>query len=368
MTAAGPDVRERLFRAEALRHHEGAHANEGDVLRFERAWARLTYAVLVWASIAGFIFLSLFNVNEYASGPAVVRIDGRRMVTATIQGTVESVEIAPAQLVHQGDVLVRMHDTEEADELARANRELDLLMVRMLRDPSEASVRQQIANLRATRDQAENLVHARTIRAETSGYVSDVRVRSGQHVNPGDVLLALTPNGEARASLVAMISADYRPMLRSGLTMRFELDGFRYEYANLELVDVSAEAVGSMEMQRFLGEEKADAVGLPPGSKVLVTARLPAATFSSEGQPYGYFDGLTGSAEIRVRREPLLMTLIPALKAWLPGLGANARQDGSGRFARGLWPPGRWFDTSTLKNRLVGLGRRLSQWGHHGER
>ena len=55
-------------------------------------------------------------------------------------------------------------------------------------------------------------------------------------------------------------------------------------------------------------------VRLDPGGKVLVTAKLPTASFVSEGRPYGYFDGLTGTAEIRVRREPIIVTLIPALR------------------------------------------------------
>jgi hypothetical protein len=55
-------------------------------------------------------------------------------------------------------------------------------------------------------------------------------VRPGQHVNAGEVLLAVAPKGSAQVSLVSMVPADYRPMLKVGLKMRFELDGFRYEY------------------------------------------------------------------------------------------------------------------------------------------
>jgi membrane fusion protein (multidrug efflux system) len=107
-------------------------------------------------------------------------------------------------------------------------------------------------------------------------------------------------------------------MLRQGQKLRFELDGFRYEYADLAVLAVSAEAIGPLEVQRFLGQDREGAVALTPGAKVLVTAKLPASSFTSEGKPYGYFDGLTGSAEVRVRREPILVTLVPALKALLP--------------------------------------------------
>jgi len=314
-----------LFRAEALAHRASAAAaaEPGDVLRFERRWARATFALLIGATVTGFLFVSLCTVHEYASGPAVVRIDGRRTVAAMATATVDAVEVHAGQLVKAGATLARMHGADEARELERASRELDLQIARMLRDPTDASIKQPLATLRAARDQARNAVLARTVRAEIGGRVTDVRIRPGQHINAGEVMLAIAPVGEARASLTAMLPADYRPLLRSGLPMRFELDGFRYEYADLDLVDVSAEAVGPVEVQRLLGQERADSVPLGPGAKVLVTARLPAATFSSDGRPYGYFDGLTGTAEIRVRSEPILVTLVPALRQWLPAVSLD---------------------------------------------
>jgi len=310
-------VTEGIFRPEAIEHHAGGEEG-GDVLRFDRAWPRVVYKILIAAAVCAFLFISLFNVDEYATGPAVVRVDGRRMITATTPATVEGVEVKPGQLVDVGTVLVRMYNTDENNELIRATREFDLQLVRMLRDPNDVAVKQSLATLRAQRDQAKNVVEARTIKAEVQGYVSDVRVRPGQHVNAGEVLLAVAPKGSAQVSLVSMVPADYRPMLKNGLKMRFELDGFRYEYSDLVVTDVSAEAVGPTEVQRFLGQERADAVILDPGAKVLVTASLPAATFTSEGTPYGYFDGLTGTAEIRVRSEPILVTLVPALRQFLP--------------------------------------------------
>jgi membrane fusion protein (multidrug efflux system) len=310
-------VIEGLFREEALAHHAGSDEG-GDVLRLDKRWARVSYLLLVAAAFVGFVFVSLAHVDEYASGPAVVRVDGRRMITATLASTVESVEVHPGEWVDAGALLVRMFCDDEAHELARATQEFDLSLVRLLRDPSDSSLKASLATLRAQKEQAKNAVESRAIRAQVAGHVSDVRVRPGQRVNPGDVLLAVAPQGSARVSLVAMISAEYRPMLGEGLPMRFELDGFRYEYADLVLTDVSAEAVGPQEVQRLLGHERSDAVALDPGAKVLVTATLPAATFSSEGQPYGYFDGLTGTAEVRVRSEPILVTLVPALRRLLP--------------------------------------------------
>jgi membrane fusion protein (multidrug efflux system) len=313
-------VTQGLFRAEAVEHHARGEEH-GDVLRFDRRWPRFVYTLLLLAATAGFVFISLFGVDEYALGPAVVRVDARRMITATMPGTVESVDVAPGQSVDIGTVLVRMYNADEANELVRATREFELELVRMLRDPADAETKRSLASLRAARDQARNVVSSRIVRADTKGFVSDVRVRPGEHVNAGEVLAAVSSKGNANVSVVAMVPADYRPLLRAGASMRFELDGFRFEYTDLVVTAVSAEAVGPAEVQRFLGQERGDAVALDPGAKVLVTARLPTSTFTSDGEEYGYFDGLVGSASVRVRRETILVSLLPALRRWqLPAL------------------------------------------------
>ncbi|MDB4996705.1 MAG: hemolysin [Myxococcaceae bacterium] len=306
------------FRQEAVDHHAGG-ADEADVLRFDRRWTRVTYTLLKVAAVVAFAYASLFSVDEYASGPAVVRVDGRRMITATSPGTVEDVLVHPGQEVAAGAVLVRMHGSDEAKELERATVAFEADLSKMLRDPSDIAAKQALTGLRAQKDQAKNMYDARTTIAPIAGVVSDVRVRPGQHVAAGEVLVAVAPKDTAQVSLVAMVPAEFRPMLKPGLKMRFELDGFRYEYADLTVVDVSAEAVGPAEVQRYLGQERFDAVHLDPGAKVLVTATLPSSTFTSEGNPYGYFDGLTGTAEIRVRSEPILVTLVPALRRLFPG-------------------------------------------------
>ena len=98
------------------------------------------------------------------------------------------------------------------------------------------------------------------------------------------------------------------------LPVRFALDGYRYEYQDVTITDVGQEVVGAAEVRRYLGQEVADAVHLREGSYVLVTGKIPAKTFVSEGQSYAFFDGLTGSADVRVRKEPIVLLLLPALK------------------------------------------------------
>jgi membrane fusion protein (multidrug efflux system) len=305
-----------LFRKEALHHHV-AIADDGDILRLDARWPLLTYHLVWIAAALGLVFACAMSVHEYATGPAVVRVHGRRMITATIPATVENVLVRPGERVKAGAVLVRMHDSEEEADLRRVSLEFELELVRLLRDPNDAAAKTSLGALRSKRDQARNILSEREIHAPVDGTVGDLRVWPGQRLNAGDTILGMTPEG-SRVVVVAAVSGDYRPMLEAGLPVRFSLDGFHYEYRDLEVVQIADEVIGPPEVKRFLGQELNDALQIQPGPKVLVTARLDSSTFTSDGVPYGYYDGLTGLAEVRVRREPIITMLIPALKQVLP--------------------------------------------------
>jgi multidrug efflux pump subunit AcrA (membrane-fusion protein) len=302
-----------IFHAEAVAHYENG-APDGDVLRYDQKWVRRSYAIAVLACIAGFLFISLFSVDEYATGSAVVRVDGRRPVNSLSTGNVETLEVKPGQWVEKDAVLVRMYNAEEMRQLELYKKEYDNQVGHYLQDLTDLAAKEMMNQARKNLDQVKVSTQHSLARAPVAGYVTDVRVRVGQHIVPGEMLLAVAPKDSAEVSIVAMVPADYRPMLQRGAKMRFELDGFHYEYSDLAVEDVAAEAVGTAEVMRYLGNERADSVAIDPGAKVLVTAKLPSSSFTSEGQAYG----LTGNASIRVRRESLLVMLIPALRSVLP--------------------------------------------------
>ena len=306
-----------VFQAEALAHHARGAA-EGSLLHYDPRWVTISVRILAAAAVAAFLFSLLFTVDEYASGPAVVRIDGRRVMTSSVAGPVESLEVQAGQRVEVGDVLIRLRGGEEGAELARATSDYDLQLVRYLVDPHDTTAKQQVSTLRARRDAAKNALETKVVRAAIAGIVSDVRVKPGQPVAAGEVLCAIVPPDATQISVVALVPAEYRPMMTQGLDMRFELDGFRYEYADVRVEEVSSEAVGPAEVTRLLGTDRDGALRLDPGGKVFVTGRLSAQTFTSEGERYRYYDGLSGTAEVRVRREPILVSLVPALRRILP--------------------------------------------------
>lgn len=302
-----------LFRRRALEEHFRGAEGRGEPLRLSPRWASWSYYLLVAVCVAGFLLALLGTVREYASGPAVVHFSGIRDLTATTSGTVVDVSVSPGERVEAGRVLVRFYGAEEQAELERLNSEFELQLANRLRDPSDAAAAQALISLRAQRQLARARLEERTLRAPEAGVVSDVRVRPGQHVSPGQSLVALSrERGEPR--IVALLPGHYRPQLHPGLPLRLELVGYRYGYQHLVVDTVSDEIVGPGEARRYLGPAVGDAVTLP-GPVVLVEARLPSREFEADGHTYAYHDGMFARAEVPVRSETIAVTLFPGLKA-----------------------------------------------------
>lgn len=304
---------ERLFRRRAVEHHSGgARRGTGRPLQVSPSWMRWTFAVLIAASCAALLFMALARVDRYASGTAVVRADGRTDVTARLAGTVASIAVRPGQAVAADQLLLRLDGAEERAELARIEREIELALAQRLRDPAERSTETRLQTLRASRDLAAARLTARSLRAPHTGVVGDVRVRPGQPVTPGQILLSLV--GErSDLWLVVMFPGHVRPQLAAGMPLRLELEGYRHAYQELEIDRVAREAVGPAEARRILGAEIGDAVPVS-APVVFAWARLPAAgTFRSGGRSYPYHEGLSGVAEVRVSSQRVLAALVPGL-------------------------------------------------------
>ncbi|MFH1131433.1 MAG: PilZ domain-containing protein, partial [Pseudomonadota bacterium] len=97
---------QRVFRKEALDHYTRGERFEGEVLRVSPGWTRWTYWLIVLLVLAGLFYAVLGHINEYARGPAIVRVEGRTLVTAVSSGTVDSVEVNPGARVAANQLLV----------------------------------------------------------------------------------------------------------------------------------------------------------------------------------------------------------------------------------------------------------------------
>jgi hypothetical protein len=115
--------------------------------------------------------------------------------------------------------------------------------------------------------------------------------------------------------VVILVPGEFRPQLRPGMPIRFEIAGYRYAYQALTVRSVGEDVVGPNEARRYMGPGLADSVTVGGGPVVVVEAALPAETFAAEDKTYRYHNGMSGRAEVRVRSEKILFTLVPGLKA-----------------------------------------------------
>ncbi len=314
--AAPNQQTDEIFRREALEHRAQGFGDHGQVLQISPSWTRWAYRLLLAVFATAVLYLLTGSIDEYAAGPAVVRFEGRTEVTATVPGTVRLVAVEAGQRVAAGQLLARFDGAQEVAERDRIQRELELGLIQRLRNPADTSAARTLSGLRAQAQLAAARLEARSVRAPGPGLVSDLRIRPGQHLDAGQVVLSLLSGSDER-SIVAMFPGHYRPLIEPGMPLRLELDGYRYAYQHLVVDRVGDEVVGPAEARRFLGAGVGDAVALS-GPLVLAYARLPAATFESDGRSFEYRDGIQGTVELRVRATGLLPALVPALKALLP--------------------------------------------------
>jgi GAF domain-containing protein len=297
------------FRVEALAQRFGADERPGDVLRLSPAWTGATYAVLLAAFALALIGSLVFHVREYATGQAVIRFEDKSDLTTAREGVVAALSTRPGDVVVKGQSLVQLTFAAESAEVERLGREFDLQLAALLREPVNQSARAQLATIRAQREAAEARLSERTLHAPRDGIVSGVRVRVGQKINAGDVVLSLV--GDKDIHVIALLPGRYRAELKPGTTLRFQLSGYEHVYQT-NAVDAVGEVVSAQEALRFVGLEPTP----PPdsGPVVLVRSRLQRATYEAGDRTYRYHDGMPGTAEVAVRSEPVLVTLVPWLR------------------------------------------------------
>ena len=308
----GAAARRAIFREEAVQAHRRG-AGPGRPLHIVATWTRWAMGVTLLLVAASLVFAVTARIGEYAEGRAVVRREGRVAVTSDVSGTVQSIEVRTGQRVAAGQVLVQLDDAAPRAELSRVEQEYHQRLVELLRSPADDARRERLATLKAQLQLAQARVRERQIVASQPGRVSDVRVRPGQPVGPGDAVIAVEQDS-ARTVVIGLFPGHYRPLLSAaGSRLTLELEGFPDSRHEVAVRSVADEVVGPAEAMRYLGRDRQGALELA-GPVVVVETELPADTFVADGTEYRVYDGMQGVLEARLRSETLLEVLIPALK------------------------------------------------------
>ncbi len=317
--------RDNLFRDEALRAHISSRGSDGDLLRISPGWTNWLYWLLVAICLTGLTYLIFGRVNEYAAGAAIVRGEDRADIYAVSGGAITEIVVRPGQRVKANQLLARLYDVPEAAELERLDREYELQLLKSLNSPHDAVSQQQLAFMRERKQVVAARLNERRITAPRAGTIKDVRIRPGQTVAPGELLLSLD-GAEEKLSVVALLPGHYRPLLQKGAPLRLELNGFKYAYQHLTIDLVAEDVIGPNEARKYLGEQVSDSLALQ-GPVVIVKADLPSRNFTSDDGQYAFHDGMQGRAEVRVRSDRLILALLPSIKTLWGGRPCNSSSD-----------------------------------------
>jgi len=299
---------EGLFRQEALDHHLQSRG-EGDVLRIAPGWTRWTYWLLLGMVGAGLLYTLLGHIDEYAAGPAVIEVVNASDVGPVVSGTVAEVLVAPGDRVDRDQPLLRLHDDLERADLRRLEVEYESQLVRLLRDRTDESAQQALVNARSQLQLARARAAELTVRAPHDGIVTDVRVREGQGLLPGQSAIGLVA-GDPHLEVLAMLPGHFRPLLEVGMPLRLSLTGYSYAYQELTISRIAEEVVGPGVARGYLRPKMSEAVQIT-GPVVLVWGQVPVTTFFADGEEHPYYDGQMA----RVQRESILVSLVPGLEA-----------------------------------------------------
>ena len=298
-----------VFRAEAIEEQRRSESPSA-ILNVSERWGSWIVGGLAALLLAFAAFLIFGTATEYAEGPAVVHSRGRIPVVANEGGTVAAIQIAPQAEVLPGDVIGTLYDHAELAQVQRLEREYEDALVRLLRDPDDPAAGGGLAALRSASEQARADLEERQLIVPVRGVLTDVRVRPGALVTPGQTVATVGTAGPG-FEIVAAVPGNFRPLLLSGVPVVAELEQFPGSRFHLEAREVSPEVISVGEARALMGQL------LPTTSEdaalALVYAELPEVLVGSGGSEYPLYDGMRGSVRIPVREERFIVTLWPAL-------------------------------------------------------
>ncbi len=298
-----------VFRAEAIAEQRRSESPSA-ILNVSERWGSWIVGGMAALLLAFAAFLIFGTATEYAEGMAVVHSQGRVPVVANEAGTVAAIHIAPQTEVVPGDVIGTLYDHAELAQVRRLEHEYEDALVRLLRNPEDPTVGNGLAALRGASEQARTDLEERQLIVPVGGVLTDVRVRPGTLVNPGQTV-ATVRAARAGFEIVAAVPGNFRPLLASGIPVVAELEQFPGSRFHLEAREVSPEVISAEEARALMGQLLP--TGTEDGALALVYADLPEVLLSSTGAEHALYDGMRGRVRIPVREERFVVTLWPAL-------------------------------------------------------
>lgn len=305
----GAEADRSLFRPEAIEEQRRSES-PSSILNVSERWGSWIVGGLAALLLAFAAFLIFGKATEYAEGSAVVHSRGRVPVVANEAGTVAAIRLTPGSSVTPGDVIGTLYDHAELVEVQRLEHEYEDALVRLLRDPRNPAAGAGLPGLRASSEQARAALEERQLIVPVAGVLTDIRIRPGALVSPGQTVATVGASGPG-FEIVAAVPGNFRPLLAAGLPVLAELEQFPGSRFHLQARAVSPEVISVAEARALIGQLLPTAP--EDAALALVYAELPEVLVSSSGSEHPLYDGMRGSVRIPVREERFIVTLWPAL-------------------------------------------------------
>ncbi len=302
----------QLFRQDALDSYIKGAESEGAVFEAEPGWIQYSFWGLIAGALLLILFVSLGQVHEYATGPAIVQVGEQVEVTAVTDANIGQLLVSAGQQVNAGQPIVQLYQGQAIADYQRLKSEFELRLRQRLMAPDDTAVESALISLQADLELARTNLDQRTVHADISGTIGDIRIRAGQRVAAGQVLLSISSDDD-NVRVIAFLPGQYRPQVQPGMRMRLTLDGYPYGFQYVEIATAADEIIGPAEAKQFAGKVIGDALDIN-GPNFIVEAHLDATSFTSENQVYAFHNGMRGQAEAQVASESILITLFPSLK------------------------------------------------------
>ena len=298
-----------VFRSEAIAEQRRSESPSA-ILNVSERWGSWIVGGMAAFLLAFGVFLIFGTATEYAEGTAVIHSRGRIPVVANEGGTVAAIHLVPPSEVSPADIIGTLYDHAELAQVRRLEHEYEEALVRLLRDPEDPAAGTGLAALRGASEQARANLEERQLIVPVGGVLTDVRVRQGALVTPGQTVATVATGGPG-FEIVAAVPGNFRPLLVSGAPVLAELEQFPGIRFHLEAREISPEVISAGEARALLGQLLPTAGD--DAALVLVYADLPRVLTSSGGAEFSLYDGMRGFVRIPVREERLIATLWPAL-------------------------------------------------------
>jgi len=300
---------ESLFREPAIAARDRGDEDLDPILRNALDWTVWTYRILLACLGAALLFGLVARVNNYADGTGVITLGADSQIVARSAGTVDIIHVASGDWVEAGDPLMEFHSRRERDQLRLAEESYAEAVRRWLLSFEDAD---QVVNTRSELRRARSQLEELVIRAQGPGQVNDVRVRAGQPVAVGQVLLT-QGLGDGLAGVSLFLPGHFRPRLAPGQTVALDFPGHTHSRMLLELAHVGSELIGVEEARGRIGFGLGESLELS-GALVRAEARLLEPVFTYQGREYPLHDGMIVTAQVLIGSEPLAYALIPGLR------------------------------------------------------